>query len=185
MQFTFFHIKSNLMLCHVCCSLPHYLSLISMLFLTFKVGTCEVIQSCPTLCDPMDYSLTGSSVHGIFKARILEWVAISFSRGSSRPRDRTQVSRIAGRRFTVWATREGPQTFSYATKLNHSLFPKHCIDSPSIFLYSRESTNLPKPTSPNFTIFQAQSQMSHSSYNEQKFSLCPFPVFWKNVSIFC
>ena len=156
-----------------------------MLFLTFKVGTCEVIQSCPTLCDPMDYSLTGSSVHGIFKVRILEWAAISFSRGSSRPRDWTQVSRIAGRCFTVWATRDGPQTFSYATKLNHSLFPKHCIDSPSIFLYSRESTNLPKPTSPNFTIFQAQSQMSHSSYNEQKFSLCPFPVFWKNVSIFC
>ena len=43
----------------------------------------EVTQSCPTLCDPMDCSLPGSSVHGIFQARILEWVAISFSRGSS------------------------------------------------------------------------------------------------------
>ena len=49
----------------------------------------EVAQSCPTLCDPMDCSLPGSSIHGIFQARILEWVAISFSRGSSRPRDRT------------------------------------------------------------------------------------------------
>ena len=48
----------------------------------------------------------GSSVHGIFQARILEWVAISFSRGSSWPRDWTQVSHIAGRLFTVWATRE-------------------------------------------------------------------------------
>ena len=66
----------------------------------------EVAQSCPTLCDPMDCSLPGSSVHGIFQARELEWVAISFSRGSSWPRDRTQVSCIVGRRFTVWATRE-------------------------------------------------------------------------------
>ena len=54
----------------------------------------------------MDSSQPGSSVHGIFQARILEWVAISFSRGSSRPRDRTWVSLIVGRCFTVWATRE-------------------------------------------------------------------------------
>ena len=66
----------------------------------------EVAQSCPTLCDSMDCSLPGSSVHGIFQARVLEWIAIAFSRGSSWPRDRTRVSRIAGRRFTVWATRE-------------------------------------------------------------------------------
>ena len=66
----------------------------------------EVAQSCPTLCDPMDCSLPCSSIHGIFQARVLEWVAISFSRGSSRPRDRTQVSRIVGRCFTIWATRE-------------------------------------------------------------------------------
>ena len=68
------------------------------------VSECEVAQSCPTLCDPMDCSLPGSSVHGIFQARVLEWVAISFSRGSSQPRDWTRVSRFAGRRFTVWAT---------------------------------------------------------------------------------
>ena len=47
----------------------------------------EVAQSCPTLCDPLDCSLPGSSVHGIFQARILGWVAISFSRGSSQHRD--------------------------------------------------------------------------------------------------
>ena len=52
------------------------------------------------------YSPPGSLAHGIFQAWILEWVAISFSRGSSQPRDQTQVSRIVGRRFTVWATGE-------------------------------------------------------------------------------
>ena len=63
----------------------------------------SVTQWCPTLCD-----LPGSSVHGIFQARTLEGVAVSFSRGSSWPRDRTQVSRIVGRCFTVWATRGSP-----------------------------------------------------------------------------
>ena len=62
-------------------------------------GESEAAQSCLTLCDPMDYSLPGSSVRGILQARILEWVAISFSRGSSQPRDRTRVSCIVGRRF--------------------------------------------------------------------------------------
>ena len=55
----------------------------------------------------MDCSLPGSSVHGIFQARILEWAAISFSRGTSQPRDRTRVSSIVGRHFTVWATLNG------------------------------------------------------------------------------
>ena len=54
----------------------------------------------------MDYNLPGSSVPGIVQARVMEWVAIPFSRGSSWSRDQTQVSRIAGRRFTIWATRE-------------------------------------------------------------------------------
>ena len=53
------------------------------------------------LCDPVDCSPSGSSVHGILQARILEWVAVSFSRGSSRPRDQTQVSCIAGRCFNL------------------------------------------------------------------------------------
>ena len=66
----------------------------------------EVAQSCPTLCDPMDCSLPDSSVHGIIQSRILEWVAISFSRGSSQPRDWTQVSCIRGRCFNLWDTRE-------------------------------------------------------------------------------
>ena len=73
----------------------------------------EVAQSCPTLFDPMDCSLPGSSVHGIFQALVLEWIAISFSRGSSWPRHQTQLSRIVDRRFTAWATRkvhQGPSS---------------------------------------------------------------------------
>ena len=61
----------------------------------------------------MDCSLSGSSIHGIYQARMLEWIAISSSRGSFRPRNRTRVSRIADRRFTVWATSEA----IYYTKL--------------------------------------------------------------------
>ena len=63
-----------------------------------------LIQSCLILCDPVDYSPPGSSVHGIFQVSILEWVAISFSRGSSQPRGRTRVSGvscIAGGFFTA------------------------------------------------------------------------------------
>ena len=64
------------------------------------------VNSFPTLCDHMDYSLPGSFIHGIFQARVLEWIAISFSRGSSQLRDRTRDPHIAGRCFTIWATRE-------------------------------------------------------------------------------
>ena len=66
----------------------------------------KVAQSCPTLCDSMNCSPPGSSGHGISQAGILEWDAIPFSRGSSQPRDRTQVSLTVGKFFTSWATRE-------------------------------------------------------------------------------
>ena len=65
-----------------------------------------VAQPCPTLCNPKDCSLPGSSVHGILQARILEWIALPFFRGSSQPRDWTWVSWILGRFFTIWAIRE-------------------------------------------------------------------------------
>ena len=69
-----------------------------MYFLNFDSDLClgkvKVTQSCLILCDPMDYT-----VHGILQSRILEWVATPFSRGSSQPRDQTQVSRILGRFF--------------------------------------------------------------------------------------
>ena len=68
---------------------------------TFALKESEIAQSYPTLCDPMDCSLPSSSVHGILQARILEWVAIPFSRGSSQPNEQTQVSHIEGRFFTL------------------------------------------------------------------------------------
>ena len=75
--------------------------------------SCVHTQSCPTLCNSTDYSSSGSSVHRIFQARILEWVAISSSRGSSRPMDQTCVSGIfciADRFFIIRATWEGTRS---------------------------------------------------------------------------
>ena len=72
----------------------------------FRNGEVKVTQSCPTLWDPMDCSLPGSSVYGILQVRILEWVTMSFSRGSSQPRGQIQVFHIASGLFTVWATRK-------------------------------------------------------------------------------
>ena len=70
-----------------------------------------LFHSCTTLCDPMECSPQGFFVHGILLAGVLEWVAMPFSRGTSQPRDWTQVSCIAGRFFTIWATREAPITY--------------------------------------------------------------------------
>ena len=75
---------------------------------SFGKSSCASWISHVRLCEPMDCSPPGSSVLGILQARVLEWVAISFSRESSRSRDQTQVSCNAGRLFTMWATREAP-----------------------------------------------------------------------------
>ena len=85
---------------------PQMISPCTPFFLQLKV---KVAQSCPTLCNPLDYT-----IRGILQARILEWGAFPFSRGSCQPRDRTQVSRIAGGFFASLGTREaqdkmGPQ----------------------------------------------------------------------------
>ena len=93
-----------------------------------------VTQSCLTLCDPMDCSLLGSSVHGIFQARILEWVAISFSRGSSNTREWTWVSRIAGRFFTIWATREAHMSHIIEQWTSY-LNSRHTATSSGRFVY--------------------------------------------------
>ena len=77
------------------------------LSLHFHMCVCVLVaQSCLTLCNPTDCSLPGSFVHGLSHARTLEWVAISFPRGSSQPRDQTCVSCIARGFFTIWAARE-------------------------------------------------------------------------------
>ena len=97
---------------------------------------CSVAQSCPTFCDPMDCSPPGSSVYGIFQARILEWAAISFSRGSSWPRDRTLITCIAGRFFT--AEPQGkPLVPSPNLLLPHNIW----TTEPSTNQHQRENTN--------------------------------------------
>ena len=99
-----------------------------------------VTQSSPTLCDSLDYSLPGSSVCGILQARILEWISILFSRGSSWPRDQTKVSCIAGRFFTVWAMHLSlPHCISYnlyfsTIELSHQESPNHKVLFPGYFL---------------------------------------------------
>ena len=87
-------------------------------------------------CDPMDRSLPNPSIHGIFQARILEWVAISFSRRPLWPRDWTWVSHIVGRCFTIWATREVPFRINWFDILAvqgtlKSLLPHHSLQAPS------------------------------------------------------
>ena len=89
---------------------PHKSS--SIIVIAIKVCCAKLSQSCLTLCDPMDCSPPGSTVRGILKTRILEWVAMPSFRGSSQPRDQTciaQVSCIAGSFFTIWViTWEAP-----------------------------------------------------------------------------
>ena len=85
---------------------------------TWVASTFEWSHSVVSLCNPMDCCLPSFSVNGIFP-RVLEWVAISFSRGSSWPRDWTWVSHIAGRCFTLWATREAPYLSAIANNTSN------------------------------------------------------------------
>ena len=86
-----------------CVSFRSTAKIFSYIYIHIYMCVCvvKVTQLCLTLCDPVDYSQSGSSVHGIFQARILEWVGVPFSGGSSQPRSRTQVSHIAGRFSTA------------------------------------------------------------------------------------
>ena len=98
---------------------------------------CEVAQLCPTLCHPWECKLPGS-VHGIFQARVLEWLAISFSRESSWPRDWTWVFCIARRRFTIRVTRETPiqNVSGVKKKLKESNYWYNWIYLPYLLLFS-------------------------------------------------
>lgn len=91
------------------------------------------IQLCPTLCDPMNCNLPGSSAHGIFQARMLEWVAISLSRGSSEPRDWTQVSCTTGRFFSDWSYQGCIQLNVYST-FSLSVYPLYAWASSNFWL---------------------------------------------------
>ena len=111
--------SNMLFLVHSRHSLKWWLFLLSQ-FLLFLLVMVLVTQSCPTLCNPMDCSPPGCSVHGILQARKLQWVAISFPRGSSQPRDQTWVSCIAGRFFTIWATRYLLETSLYPSNSTYT-----------------------------------------------------------------
>ena len=95
----------------------------------FKQLKVKVAQSCPTLCDPMDYT-----VHGILQARILEWVAFPFSRGSSQPRDRTQVSCIARRFYTSRATGEAPSRWRQCSVSTLNICTSKKMSHPQVLL---------------------------------------------------
>ena len=97
----------------------------------------KVTQLCPTLCDPMDYA-----IHGILQARILEWVAVPISRGSSQPRDWTQVSCIAGGFFTSCATREAYSWPHGQLNLWYGLCLLYITDPFSSFLGSQISCSV-------------------------------------------
>ena len=92
-----------------------------------KKGETEVTQLCLTLYNSMDCSLPGSSVRGIFQARVLEWVAISFFRGSSWPRDWTQVSCITDKFFTSRATREAAPIYIPTSSVEGFFFSTHSL----------------------------------------------------------
>ena len=117
-------------------------------------------QLCPTLCNPMDCSLPGFSVHGILQARILEWVAIPFSRGSSLLRDWTWVSWFAGRFFTVWTPRGA---YLYVWKYWSRNKKRHTIFMNSKFNMVKKSI-----LHNSFLI----TKSSHSIYN---------PTFYQNL----
>ena len=132
----------------------------------------EVTQPCPTLWDPMACSLPGFSVHGIFQARVLEWVTISFSRRSSRPRDWTQASRTVGRRFTVWATREvltyehtansrHGRTYSWGLKGRLHLGDQG--DMAMVRKHDRKASSRLPGAQINFSIFLETAEMSSST----------------------
>ena len=144
----------------------------------------KVTQSCPTFCDPMDYT-----VHGTFQVRILELIATPFSRGSSQPKDRTQVSCNAGRFFTIWATRDlSSVQFSSVQSLsrvrlhdpmNHSMpslpvqhqhpeFTQTHVHQVSDAIQPSHPLSSPSPPAPNPSQHQTLFQWVNSSHQVAK-----------------
>ena len=115
-------------------------------------GGCLAAKSCSTLGDPTDCSPPGSSIHGLFQARILEWVAISFSRGYSWPRDWTRVSCTAGRFLTNWVTTveliQQTLRISIATWLHTFLFSKDIQTRWSVGYHTGRLSHLFLPRAP-------------------------------------
>ena len=124
---------------------------------------CLVAKSYPVLRDPMDCNLPGSSVHWILQARILEWVAISSSRGSSQPKDQTHVSCIAGGFFTVWATALLSRPMPVQTSLIPALVPSVSESLSCVWLFA------------NPWIGAHQAPPSMGFPNQEYWSGLPFP----------
>ena len=130
----------------------------------------KITQSFPTLCDHMDYT-----VHGILQARILEWIAFLFFRGSFQPRDWTQVSCIAGRFFTSWATRKALYCNRWESKCKHYIYhPKSDTDLFSQFIKCGPNTVLFSTFSKNACGSFLESENFILISNELRFSLCRF-----------
>ena len=151
-------------------SFIHFLTTLCAFLLLSCLCSCLVIQSCLTLCIPLDSSLPGSSVLGIFLARILDWVAISYSRGSSQPRDQSWVSCVscnAGGFFIRWAIKEViwvPYIFCGLTPYQ--------IHALAFLLHLSKSKHLSK-VGQNSTSLMKTSTKHHLSL------LCHIPVTWK------
>ena len=109
------------------------------------------LLSCPTLCDPMNYT-----VHGILQVRILEWVAFSFSRGSSQPRYQTQVSCIAYRFFTSWATREAHILNDYILLSSYQI--NYTLKYFTIIMFLIHLTNLTPPSNNSIMHYEQCTQ---------------------------
>ena len=134
-----------------------------------------VVKLCLTLCDPMNYSPPGSSVRRILQARILEWVAISFSRGSSWPRNWTQFSYIAGRFFNIWATREAQLTLGLLI-----IITIDCVNFQPHWLSERADSTFPPSGCSEPAKSGCSGQWAGKSYTEQVSTshclLCILPV---------
>ena len=144
-----------------------------------------VSQACPPLYNPADCSPPGSSVHGILQARRLEWVAIPFSRGSSPPRGRTQVSCIAGRFFTVWAPREAPICTQDGQYLGNNLKQSwacqvdgHFPGRRAIFYHSYVNFDF------SFTLYMIKQALREHSFDSLPFSLRN-SAYWRHSVTHC
>ena len=136
-----------------------------------------------TLCNPMDCSPSGSSVRGILQARILEWVAIPFSRVSSWPRDWTWVFCIVGRFFTFWATREAPLGNSKLTNNVVIVSSESEGTQQYIYVYPFSSQRKAMPTSVQTTTQLYSFHMQAKSHS--KFSKLGFNSTWtENIQMF-
>ena len=140
---------------------------------------------------PHGRSLSGSSVHGIFQARVLEWIAISFSGGSSQPRNRTRVSCIAGKCFTVWATREAkharppcPSPTSWSL-LNLSPLSRWCHPTISSSVVSSSSCLQSFPVSQSFLMSQFFASGVQSTDLKKKKKVQLYLLFFLLIYFHC